>query len=252
MGTRFEGKTAIVTGASRGIGLGIARRLVADGARVVVTGRGKEALDEAVAELGGPSKALGIAGRADDAAHQADVVRRTVETFGSADLLVNNTGINPTYGPMIDLDLDVARKVVDVNVLAALAWTQRVHDAWMREHGGAVVNVSSVSGVRPAPNIGIYGASKAMMISMTELLAVELGPHVRVNAVAPAVVKTRFATALYEGREDQVAEQYPLKRLGEPEDIGGVVAFLLSDDAAWMTGQTVVVDGGVTLTGGVE
>lgn len=252
MGTRFEGKTAIVTGASRGIGLGIAQRLVADGARVVVTGRGKEALDEAVAVLGGPTKALGIAGRADDAAHQADVVRQAIEAFGSADLLVNNTGINPAYGPMIDLDLDVARKVVEVNVLAALAWTQRVYDAWMREHGGAVVNVSSVSGVKPAPGIGIYGASKAMMISMTELLAVELGPGVRLNAVAPAVVKTRFASALYEGREEQVAAQYPLKRLGQPEDIGGVVAFLLSDDAAWMTGQTVVVDGGVTLTGGVE
>lgn len=252
MSTRFEGKTAIVTGASRGIGLAIAERLVADGARVVVTGRGKEALDEAVVALGGPDRALGVAGKADDEAHQADVVRRAIETFGSADLLVNNTGINPAYGPMIDLDLAVARKVVDVNVLAALAWTQRVHAAWMKEHGGAVVNISSVSGVKPAPGIGLYGASKAMLISMTELLAVELGPDIRVNAVAPAVVKTRFATALYEGREAEVAAQYPLKRLGEPEDIGSVVAFLLSDDAAWLTGQTVVVDGGVTLTGGVE
>ncbi|MCR1781948.1 SDR family oxidoreductase [Nocardioides carbamazepini] len=252
MSTRFEGKTAIVTGASRGIGLAIAERLVADGARVVITGRGKEALDEAVATLGGPDRALGVAGKADDAEHQADVVRQAVGTFGSADLLVNNTGINPAYGPMIDLDLGVARKIVDVNVLAALAWTQRVHAAWMKEHGGAVVNVSSVSGVKPAPGIGMYGASKAMLISMTELLAVELGPDIRVNAVAPAVVKTRFATALYEGREDDVAAQYPLKRLGEPEDIGSVVAFLLSADAAWLTGQTVVVDGGVTLTGGVE
>ncbi|WGX95451.1 SDR family oxidoreductase [Nocardioides sp. L-11A] len=250
--TRFDGKTAIVTGASRGIGLAIGERLVAEGARVVLTGRGKDALDEAVAALGGPDRALGVAGKADDEEHQADVVRRAIETFGSADLLVNNTGINPAYGPMIDLDLAVARKVVDVNVLAALAWTQRVHAAWMKEHGGAVVNISSVSGVKPAPGIGLYGASKAMLISMTELLAVELGPDIRVNAVAPAVVKTRFATALYEGREAEVAAQYPLKRLGEPEDIGSVVAFLLSDDAAWLTGQTVVVDGGVTLTGGVE
>ncbi|WP_392390591.1 SDR family oxidoreductase [Nocardioides sp. L-11A] len=252
MSTRFDGKTAIVTGASRGIGLAIGERLVAEGARVVLTGRGKDALDEAVAALGGPDRALGVAGKADDEEHQADVVRRAIETFGSADLLVNNTGINPAYGPMIDLDLAVARKVVDVNVLAALAWTQRVHAAWMKEHGGAVVNISSVSGVKPAPGIGLYGASKAMLISMTELLAVELGPDIRVNAVAPAVVKTRFATALYEGREAEVAAQYPLKRLGEPEDIGSVVAFLLSDDAAWLTGQTVVVDGGVTLTGGVE
>ncbi|GAA1502888.1 SDR family oxidoreductase [Nocardioides humi] len=252
MSTRFEGKTAIVTGASRGIGLAIAERLVAEGARVVVTGRGKEALDEAVAALGGPERALGVAGKTDDPEHQADAVRQAIEAFGSIDLLVNNTGINPSYGPMIDLDLGVARKIVDVNVLAALAWTQRVHGAWMGEHGGAVVNVSSVTGVRPAPGIGMYGASKAMLISMTELLALELGPGIRVNAVAPAVVKTKFATALYEGREDEVAAAYPLKRLGQPDDIGSVVAFLLSDDAAWLTGQAVVVDGGLTLTGSTE
>jgi NAD(P)-dependent dehydrogenase (short-subunit alcohol dehydrogenase family) len=118
----------------------------------------------------------------------------------------------------------------------------------MREHGGSIVNVSSVSSVRPAPNIGFYGASKAMLNSITELLAVELGPDIRVNGVAPAVVKTKFAAALYEGREADVSEAFPLKRLGVPEDVGSVVAFLLSDDAGWMTGQTLVIDGGVTLT----
>jgi 3-oxoacyl-[acyl-carrier protein] reductase len=248
----FEGKTAIVTGASRGIGLAVADRLVAGGANVVITARKQEALDEAVAELGGPAHALGVAGRADDSAHQADTVRQAIETFGSADLLVNNAGINPTYGPMVELDLDAARKVIEVNCIAALSWVQQVHGAWMAEHGGAIVNVSSVSAVKPAPMIGMYGATKAMLISMTEVLAVELGPHVRVNAVAPAVVKTRFATALYEGREEEVASAYPLGRLGEPQDIAGAVAFLLGDDAAWMTGQTVVVDGGVTLAGVAE
>ncbi|MEV4942837.1 SDR family oxidoreductase [Streptomyces zaomyceticus] len=246
---RFKGKTAIITGASRGIGLAIAQRLVAQEARVVLTGRTKETLTEAVTALGGPAHALGVAGRADDPAHQADTVRQAIETYGSADLLVNNTGINPVYGPMIELDLAAARKIVEINCLAALSWTQQVHDAWMKEHGGAVVNVSSVSGIQPEPMIGMYGASKAMLISMTELLAVELGPDIRVNAIAPAVVKTKFATALYEGREGQLAARYPLKRLGEPEDIGGVVAFLLSEDAAWLTGQTVVVDGGISLAG---
>jgi NAD(P)-dependent dehydrogenase (short-subunit alcohol dehydrogenase family) len=252
MSERFAGKTAIVTGASRGIGLAIAERLVADGARVVITARTKEALDETVASLGGPERALGVAGRADDLEHQAETVRQAIETFGSADLLVNNTGINPAYGPMVELDLGAARKTVEVNCIAALSWVQQVHRAWMNEHGGAIVNVSSVSGVRPAPGIGFYGASKAMLISLTELLAVELGPDIRVNAVAPAVVKTKFATKLYEGREEEVAAAYPLKRLGVPADIGSVVAFLLSEDAAWITGQTVVIDGGVTLTGGVE
>jgi NAD(P)-dependent dehydrogenase (short-subunit alcohol dehydrogenase family) len=252
MSQRFEGKTAIVTGASRGIGLAIAERLVAEGAKVVITARKKEALDEAVASLGGPEHALGVAGKADDVEHQAETVRQALEIFGSADLLVNNTGINASYGPMVELDLGAARKVVEVNCIAALSWVQQVHRAWMKEHGGAVVNVSSVAGIRPAPGIGFYGASKAMLISITEQLAVELGPDIRVNAVAPAVVKTKFAAALYEGREEKLAAQYPLSRLGVPEDIGSVVAFLLSQDAAWMTGQTVVVDGGVTLAAAVE
>ncbi|MEH1058283.1 SDR family oxidoreductase [Micromonospora sp. CPCC 206171] len=248
--TRFTGRTAIVTGASRGIGLAIAERLVAEGAKVVITARRQEALDQAVAQLG-PEHAIGIAGHADDADHQAEVVTRAIDTFGSVDLLVNNTGINPTYGPMVELDLAAARKIVEVNCLAALSWVQQAHRRWMKEHGGAVVNVSSVAGLRPAPGIGFYGASKAMLIHLTQELAVELGPDIRVNAVAPAVVKTKFATALYEGREEQVAAAYPLKRLGVPDDIGSVVAFLLSADAAWMTGQLLVVDGGVTLTGGV-
>ncbi|MGW7339686.1 SDR family oxidoreductase [Streptomyces sp. NPDC054808] len=252
MTTGLTGRTAIITGASRGIGLAVAERLVAEGARVVLTGRGKGALDEAVARLGGPEYALGVAGKADDPGHQAQTVRQAIKTFGSADLLVNNAGINPTYGPMVDLDLAVARKVVEVNCLATLSWTQQVHRAWMKEHGGSIVNVSSVSGVKPAAGIGVYGASKAMLISMTEQLAVELGPRIRVNAVAPAVVKTRFATALYEGREAEATAGYPLKRLGEPADIASAVSFLLSDDAAWITGQTVVVDGGLTLSGAVQ
>ncbi|MFJ9743977.1 SDR family oxidoreductase, partial [Streptomyces sp. NPDC101166] len=181
--TRFEGKTAIVTGASRGIGLGIAQRLVDEGARVVITARKQEALDEAVAALGGPDKALAVAGRADDVAHQAETVKRAVDTFGSADLLVNNTGINPVYGTMMQLDLEAARKIVEVNCLAALSWVQQAYGAWMRDHGGAVVNVSSVAGLKPAPGIGFYGASKAMLTHITQELAVELGPDIRVNAV---------------------------------------------------------------------
>ncbi|WP_158890811.1 SDR family oxidoreductase [Amycolatopsis anabasis] len=247
---RFAGKTAIVTGASRGIGLAVAERLVADGAKVVITARKQDALDEAVAGLGGPEHALGLAGHAADADHQAEVVERAVAAFGSADLLVNNTGINPVYGPLAGLDLDVARKIFEVNCLSALSWVQQVHRAWMSGHGGAVVNVSSVAGIQTAPGIGFYGASKAMLIHLTQELAVELGPDVRVNAVAPAVVKTKFATKLYEGREAEVAAAYPLKRLGVPEDIGSVVAFLLSEDAAWITGQLLVVDGGATLVGG--
>lgn len=246
----LDGKVAVITGASRGIGLGIARRLVDEGTKVVLTARKPEPLAEAVAALGGPAHAIGVAGNTADAAHREETVARAVETFGRLDLLVNNTGINPAYGPLIDLDLDVARKVADTNAVAALGWVQVAHRAWMGEHGGSVVNVSSVSGVRPAPLIAWYGASKAMLISLTESLALELAPGVRVNAVAPAVVRTRFAQALYEGREEEAAAGYPLQRLGEPEDVANAVAWLLGDEASWVTGQTIVLDGGLTLAGG--
>jgi NAD(P)-dependent dehydrogenase (short-subunit alcohol dehydrogenase family) len=248
---RFAGKVAIVTGASRGIGYAVAERFVADGGRVCITARKADALTEAVERLGGPERAIFVAGAADDADHQDEVIATTAEAFGPVDFLVNNTGINPAYGRMIDIDLAAASKIFQVNVVAAIGWAQKVYRASMAERGGAIVNIASVAGLRPAPGIGTYGASKAALVHVTEELAVELGPTIRVNAVAPAVVKTRFAEALYEGREDEVAAPYPLKRLGLPDDIGSVVAFLLSDDSAWMTGQTITVDGGVLLTGGV-
>jgi NAD(P)-dependent dehydrogenase (short-subunit alcohol dehydrogenase family) len=247
----LKDRVAIITGASRGIGLGIAAELVRQGARVCITARGQEALSAAVAELGGPDVAIAVPGKSDDAGHQAEAVARTIEAFGSLDMLVNNTGINPVYGPISDVDPVAAAKILAVNVLAPLAWIRGARDAWMGEHGGSVVNVSSVAGLRPSPGIGMYGVSKAALIRLTTELAVELGPRIRVNAVAPAIVKTQFATVLYEGREEQVAAAYPLKRLGVPEDIAGAVAFLLSDQASWITGQTLVLDGGVTLTGGV-
>lgn len=228
MGSTHENKVAIVTGASRGIGLGIARRLVADGARVVITARRSEALAEAVDALGGPADVLAIAGHAEDAEHQDQVVEAAHTTFGRLDFLVNNAGINPSYGPMLDTDTAAARKVLEVNVLSAFSWAQKA------------------TGV-----LGWYAVSKAALIHLTAELGYQLGPAVRVNAVAPAVVKTAFARALYEGREAQVAERYPLRRLGVPEDVAGVVSFLLSADSSWMTGQTLVIDGGVSLGGGL-
>jgi NAD(P)-dependent dehydrogenase (short-subunit alcohol dehydrogenase family) len=251
MAGTLHGKVAVVTGASRGIGLAVAERLVAEGAKVCVTARKPEALDAAVERLGGPDRALAVAGRSDDEEHQAETLARTMDAFGSIDLLVNNAGINPAYGPLLDLDLAAARKIVEVNCLATLAWVQRAHRTWMGDHGGAIVNLSSVSALRPSTGIGFYAASKAMLVSLTQQLAFELAPEVRVNAVAPAVVKTRFSTRLYADREEEVAAGYPLGRLGVPEDISCVVAFLLSPGAAWLTGQTVVVDGGLLLTGGI-
>ena len=246
-----EGAVAIVTGASRGIGLGIARRLVDEGAKVVVTARKPEALAAAVEQLGGSAHALGIAGNAADETHQDEVIAAARSTFGGLHLLVNNTGINPVYGPMLDTDVDVARKVLDVNVVAAFSWIRKAVAAGLGDdaHPGAVVNLASVAGLGASGMIGWYGVSKAALIHLTTELGHQLGPEVRVNAVAPAVVKTKFAQALYEGREEKVAAAYPMKRLGTPEDIAGAVSFLLGPDASWITGQTLTIDGGVTLGG---
>jgi NAD(P)-dependent dehydrogenase (short-subunit alcohol dehydrogenase family) len=245
--TDAESRVAIVTGASRGIGLAIAQALVDRGDRVCITGRNADAAAQAAAGLG--AGAIAVAGKAHDAAHQEETVARTLETFGRIDYLVNNVGTNPVFGPMLDLEADLLRKIIDINVVSAFEWIKRVHGAWLGQHGGAVVNVASVAALRPAPGLGAYGVSKAALRYLTEQLAVELGPTVRVNAVAPAVVKTKFAEALYVGREDQVAATYPAGRLGVPSDVVSAVAFLLSDEAGWITGHTLVLDGGSTLVG---
>jgi len=242
---RFAGQVALITGASRGIGLAVAQRLVDEGARVCITARRSEALEQAVAQLGGPATAIYAAGSSDDAEHREQAVRATIDTFGRLDVLVNNTGINPAFGSLLDIDEAVARKIFEVNVMANLAWTRLAHRAWLAEHGGAVVNIASVAGLGASPGIGFYGMTKAAVINLTRQLAVELAPNIRVNAVAPAVVKTKFAEALYVADEQGVAAGYLLKRLGEPEDVAGAVAYLASADAAWTTGQTLTLDGGL-------
>jgi NAD(P)-dependent dehydrogenase (short-subunit alcohol dehydrogenase family) len=251
-GRRFVGRVAVVTGASRGIGLAIAARLIAEGAKVCVTARKSHALAAAVQQLGGVEHAVGVAGRADDAEHREQAIQTTIDTFGRVDILINNTGISPVYGPISGADAGAAAKVFDVNVIAALSWTEEARKLGLGSRAGAaIVNVASIGGLRPSPGIGVYGASKAALIHVTAQLALELAPRIRVNAVAPAVVKTRFASALYEGREDDVIKGYPLGRLGYPDDVAAAVAFLASEDAAWITGQTLTLDGGVGLAGAV-
>jgi NAD(P)-dependent dehydrogenase (short-subunit alcohol dehydrogenase family) len=253
--TDLTGRAALVTGASRGIGLAIAAELLSRGASVTITARKPEELSAAADKLvsdaaGGDSgRVLAVAGNAGSDESRAEAVAKTVERFGGLGILVNNTGINPSYGPLVDADLGAVRKIFDVNVVAALGFVQLAHRAWMAEHGGVIINVASVAGLRSTGVLGAYGASKAALIRLTEELASQLGPGIRVNAIAPSVVKTKFATALYEDGEDRVAASYPLKRLGTPEDIAALVGFLVSDQASWITGETVRIDGGALATG---
>jgi NAD(P)-dependent dehydrogenase (short-subunit alcohol dehydrogenase family) len=240
---RFDGSVTLVTGASRGIGFAIAERLVSEGGQVVLTARDDEGLREAVGRLG-VTAARGVAGKADDPDHRAAVFDLIVSEWGGLDYLVNNAGVNPAYGPVLEIATSAMRKILDVNVIGALDWSREAVHNGLAGRGGAIVNVASIAGLTASPGIAFYGVSKAALISLTTQLAYELAPAVRVNAVAPAVIKTRFAKALYEGREEEVAASYPRARLGTPQDVSGVVAFLLSTDAAWITGQTIVIDGG--------
>ncbi|MGW4631868.1 SDR family oxidoreductase [Nocardia sp. NPDC004415] len=254
MTTDLLGRTALVTGASRGIGLATAAELLRRGANVLITARKPEPLEDAAVELralGHKGQVSTLAGNAGDADARAEAVARAVAEFGSLDILVNNTGINPVYGSLMDADLGAVGKIFDVNVVAALGYVQQAYRAWMAEHGGAVVNVASVAGIRSSGVISAYGASKSALIRLTEELAWQLGPNIRVNAVAPGVVKTKFADALFSADEERAASAYPLKRLGAPEDVARLIAFLVSDEAAWITGDCVRVDGGLLATGGI-
>jgi NAD(P)-dependent dehydrogenase (short-subunit alcohol dehydrogenase family) len=247
---RFAGRVALVTGGSRGIGLETARRLVGEGARVCVTARHDDALRAAVAELGGPTVALGVPGRADDEGHQQDTVDRVLDTWGRLDVLVNNAAVNPVHGPLASLEDRAVRKVLDVNLVAPLQWTRRAMTGWMETNGGCVVNVASLSGLLPSASIGWYGVTKAGLVQLTRQLALELSPLVRVNAVAPALVETRFSGGLYGAEREAEVARYPLGRAGRPGDVAAAIAYLASDDASWVTGQTISLDGGLLLTGG--
>jgi NAD(P)-dependent dehydrogenase (short-subunit alcohol dehydrogenase family) len=239
------GRTAIITGASRGIGLAIAQRLAADGANVVLTARKQESADAAAQQVDG--SAIGVAAHAVDEDAAKRCVEKTIDSFGSIDILVNNAGTNPAYGPLIEQDHARFAKIFEVNLWAPLLWTSLAVKTWMGEHGGAIVNTASIGGMHQSPHMGLYNATKAALIHVTKQLALELSPRVRVNAVCPGVVRTRLAEALWKDHEEILSASTALERVGEPPDVAAAVAFLVSDESSWITGDTMVIDGGQVL-----
>jgi len=249
-------KTALVTGGSRGIGLGIAARFLEAGANVMISSRTAEGLADAAAVLvrDGASEqrvawTAAHVGRPEDAER---CVAATVDRFGRIDILVNNAGTNPYFGPIIDIDLVRAQKTFEVNQLSVLVWTAATVKAGLR---GSVINVASVGGLEVEPGIGWYNVTKAAVLHLTRQLSFELAPDVRVNALAPGLVKTKLAAALWEGAgEDRIVGNIPLRRLGVPDDVATAALFLASDAASWVTGETFVVDGGTMAqpSGGVS
>lgn len=248
MDLRLDGKTALVTGASKGIGKAIAKVLAENGARVMLSSRKQDALEEAASTIDGETAVFAAhAGRPEEA---AACVAETVSRWGGIDILVNNAATNPYMGPAIDIDLPRYDKTFEVNLRGVLAWTQEAWRASMRERGGgSVINLASIGGMSFGGDIGVYDVTKAGVIHLTRHLATELGPAVRVNAIAPGLVKTDMARVLWEQHGEKIARAWPMKRLGEVDDIADAAFFLASDLSSWITGHVLVVDGGALLGG---
>ena len=244
----LDGKVALVTGASRGIGKAIAGAFAGAGASVMLSSRKQDALEAAADEIGtGGGETAVFAAHAGEPGQIAACVAATVERFGRIDVLVNNAATNPYMGRAIDIDLPRFDKTWQVNFRGPVVWAQEAWRASMAEHGGSIVNIASIGGRSVESSIGHYNVTKAALIHLTRTLAADLAPGVRVNAIAPGLVKTDMARALWEPAEQAIAARMPLRRLGEPADIANAALFLTSDLASWITGQTIVVDGGALL-----
>lgn len=256
MELRLDNKVALITGGSRGIGLEMAKTFIRAGADVMIVSRKADALEEASAlvnavaggvaeERSSPPRCAWFAANTGEPESASKAIAATVQEFGALDILINNAATNPYAGPMIDVDLGRWNKTIQVNLTAPLFWSQEAWRATMQANGGVIVNISSVGAKMTSESLGVYDLTKAALLHMTEQLGAELGPGVRVNAICPGLIKTDFARVLWEGdRGNQVANSYPLKRLGETSDIANAALYLACDASSWMTGQHLTLDGG--------
>lgn len=249
----LRGKAAVVTGSSRGIGRAIAEELAAHGAKVVISSRTQDSCDEVAASLNaryGDGTAIAVAANISEKQALAAMFAQGREAFGAIDILVCNAASNPHYGSLDTIEDEQFRKVLDNNILSNHWLIQLALPDMRAKRDGAIIVVSSIGGLRGSNMIGAYNISKAADFQLVRNYAVEAGPHnIRVNAIAPAVVKTEFARALWENPEVLAATEgrTPLRRVGDPRDIAGAAVFLAAPAAAWMTGQMMVIDGGITI-----
>jgi NAD(P)-dependent dehydrogenase (short-subunit alcohol dehydrogenase family) len=238
----------LITGASRGIGSAIATALAEQGAQVVLSSRKQADLDEEAERINSlyPERATAIAAHAGRPEDLEQLVKSVMERHAHIDILVNNAATNPYFGPVLGAELSAWDKTFEVNLRGVFILTKLVYEAWMETHGGAVVNVASIGGIRPGIGLGVYNVTKAGVIMLTKQLARELGGKVRVNGVAPGLIKTRFAEALWSNEAilDRILASNPMGRIGVPDEVAGVVAFLVSDAASYVNGEVIVIDGG--------
>jgi NAD(P)-dependent dehydrogenase (short-subunit alcohol dehydrogenase family) len=250
MQVSLEGKVALVTGGSKGIGKAIAAGMVESGAKVMISSRKQEQLDAAAADItANGGEVATFAANAGDIDAARACVAATVERFGRLDILVNNAATNPYYGATLEVDPARFDKTFEVNLRGPVYWSQAAYEASMRDRPGVIVNIASVGGMRTEFGLGVYNLTKAALIHLTRQLAHELGPN-RVVGIAPGLVETDFAAVLVENFGESLAKAMPLKRLGAPEDIANLAVFLASDKASWITGDTYVIDGGAGVRGG--
>jgi NAD(P)-dependent dehydrogenase (short-subunit alcohol dehydrogenase family) len=247
----LDGRVAIVTGASRGIGQAIALRLARAGARVVLASRKLEAVERVAAEVtAAGGQALPVAAHVGHAAEVDALVARAADTFGRVDIVVNNAATNPHFGMLLTADDGQWLKTFDTNVLGVIRLCRAAVPHMEAVGGGKIVNVASIAALRPSPGMGVYGVSKAAIVALTQQLALELGPsNIQVNAIAPGVIKTRFSTLLWQTPDiaGPILNRTPLKRFGEPEDVAGLALYLASPAANFVSGGVFVIDGGLNI-----
>lgn len=247
----LQGKIALITGASKGIGESMARWMAAAGAKVVVSSRKQEAV-EALAEdikaQGG--EATGIAANVGNKEHIQVLVEKTMATYGGIDILVNNAASNPVFGPVLECDTAAFDKIMDVNVKAPFELCKLVYPSMKSRGGGSVINISSIGGLSPEPHLGIYSVSKSALIMLTKVMAKEWGKdNIRVNAICPGLIQTKFSQALWQNEEilKRFLKATPLNRVGQPDEIGTLALFLASDFSSYCTGTVFTADGGLTI-----